>query len=52
MPIERQPLKLLSRDRRIDPGMKYSPVLGRYAFLKELNGALCVRVGGLFANWL
>jgi len=28
----RQPLKLLQRDRRVDPGMKYSPIFGRYAF--------------------
>lgn len=29
----RQPLKLLMRDRRVDPGMRYSPVFGRYGFL-------------------
>ncbi|KAI9902789.1 hypothetical protein N3K66_002141 [Trichothecium roseum] len=28
-------LKMLSRDRRVDPGSKYSPVFGRYAFLHD-----------------
>ncbi|KFA61943.1 hypothetical protein S40285_02801 [Stachybotrys chlorohalonatus IBT 40285] len=28
-------LKLLSSDRRVDPGCKYSPVFGRYGFLVE-----------------
>ena len=30
---ERQVLKLLQRDRRIDLGTKYSPVFGRYGFI-------------------
>lgn len=30
---DRQVLKMLSKDRRVDPGMKYSPVFGRYGFL-------------------
>lgn len=38
-------LKMLQKDRRIDPGAKYSPVFGRYSFLdKESEGAL-VAVG-------
>jgi uncharacterized protein YcbX len=28
----RQPLKYLQKDRRVDPGTKYSPIFGRYAF--------------------
>ncbi|KAL8794989.1 MAG: hypothetical protein Q9195_002436 [Heterodermia aff. obscurata] len=27
-------LKMMSKDRRVDPGTKYSPIFGRYAFLK------------------
>lgn len=35
----KMPLKLLSKDRRVDPGMKYSPIFGRYGFLsKEAEG--------------
>ncbi|CAZ81230.1 unnamed protein product [Tuber melanosporum] len=30
VPAEKQPLKKLMKDRRVDPGMKYSPVFGRY----------------------
>lgn len=30
-------LKRLSKDRRVDPGTKYSPVFGRYAFLGQLG---------------
>jgi uncharacterized protein YcbX len=29
----KQPLRHISKDRRVDPGMKYSPVFGRYAFM-------------------
>lgn len=29
----RQPLKLLMRDRRVDSGVRYSPVFGRYGFI-------------------
>lgn len=28
-------LAVMQRDRRVDPGMKYSPVFGRYCFLTE-----------------
>ena len=28
-------LKKLMKDRRVDPGMKWSPVFGRYAFVGE-----------------
>ncbi|KAK3691990.1 hypothetical protein B0T22DRAFT_416048 [Podospora appendiculata] len=31
-------LKKLMRDRRVDPGVKYSPVFGRYAFLETAEG--------------
>ncbi|KAI5815296.1 hypothetical protein BZA77DRAFT_316177 [Pyronema omphalodes] len=30
---DKQPLKMMQKDRRVDPGMKYSPVFGRYGFL-------------------
>lgn len=36
----RQPLKLLMRDRRVDPGVRYSPVFGRYGFLPGNDGPL------------
>jgi uncharacterized protein YcbX len=26
-------LKMMQKDRRVDPGMKYSPIFGRYAFI-------------------
>lgn len=32
-------LKKLMKDRRVDPGMKWSPVFGRYAFVGETLGA-------------
>ncbi|CAK7209844.1 hypothetical protein SCUCBS95973_000579 [Sporothrix curviconia] len=32
-------LKRLAKDRRVDPGTKYSPVFGRYAFLDQRGGA-------------
>jgi hypothetical protein len=38
----------MQRDRRVDPGMKYSPVFGRYCFLTEEEkgeGERVVRVG-------
>jgi hypothetical protein len=35
----------MQRDRRVDPGMKYSPVFGRYCFLTEEDGESVVRVG-------
>lgn len=34
-----QVLKSLQRDRRVDPGAKYSPVFGRYGFLSQKYGA-------------
>ena len=37
-------LKKLSVDRRVDRGNKYSPIFGRYSFLKEGKGGL-LRVG-------
>lgn len=40
-------LAVMQRDRRVDPGMKYSPVFGRYCFLTEEGGeeGKVVRVG-------
>lgn len=38
-------LKSLQRDRRVDPGMKYSPIFGRYSFLQEGSEGNIVRVG-------
>lgn len=41
-------LAVMQRDRRVDPGMKYSPVFGRYCFLTEEErgeGEKVVRVG-------
>ena len=37
-------LKKLMKDRRIDAGMKYSPVFGRYGFLGESGGPYKIRV--------
>ena len=31
--------KMLSKDRRVDKGTKYSPIFGRYAFLKAETSA-------------
>ncbi|KAI5850747.1 MOSC domain-containing protein [Tricharina praecox] len=46
---DRQPLKKLMKDRRVDEGMKYSPVFGRYAFLRsgdaDAGAEVVVRVG-------
>lgn len=36
---DRQPLKHLMRDRRIDPGMKYNPVFGRYGMITGNNSS-------------
>ncbi|KAK5077009.1 hypothetical protein LTS08_007563 [Lithohypha guttulata] len=33
-----QLLKSLQSDRRVDPGMKYSPCFGKYGFLSQKNG--------------
>lgn len=39
-------LSVMQRDRRVDPGMKYSPVFGRYCFLTaEEDAERVVRVG-------
>nr|POF27650.1 uncharacterized protein ycbx [Quercus suber] len=38
-------LKELSRDRRVDPGMKWSPIFGRYSFLHPLGEGRVIRVG-------
>ena len=35
----------LSRDRRVDPGAKYSPVFGRYGFLEESAHSKKISVG-------
>ncbi|CAK7226266.1 hypothetical protein SBRCBS47491_006173 [Sporothrix bragantina] len=34
-------LKRLAKDRRVDPGTKYSPVFGRYAFLDQHGDEKC-----------
>ncbi|ATZ56049.1 hypothetical protein BCIN_12g05870 [Botrytis cinerea B05.10] len=36
-PKDQEVLKLLMKDRRVDPGMKYSPIFGRYGFLGNGN---------------
>ena len=38
-------LKKLMKDRRVDAGTKYSPIFGRYGFLKEGNMDIEVKVG-------
>lgn len=38
-------LKLLQRDRRVDAGMKYSPIFGRYGFVGKGGEGRVVRVG-------
>ena len=38
-------LKKMMKDRRIDPGAKYSPIFGRYAFLAEGSNGLNISVG-------
>lgn len=38
-------LKLLSKDRRVDPGMKYSPIFGRYGFASKTSEGKVLRVG-------
>jgi uncharacterized protein YcbX len=40
-----QVLKLLSSDRRVDPGMKYSPIFGRYGFVSRRSEGKVLRVG-------
>lgn len=38
-------LKLLAKDRRVDPGMKYSPIFGRYGFISKPSEGTVLRVG-------
>ncbi|KAF1820739.1 uncharacterized protein K489DRAFT_361229 [Dissoconium aciculare CBS 342.82] len=38
-------LKLMQKDRRVDPGMKYSPIFGRYAFIGSEAQGHSIRVG-------
>ncbi|CZS96362.1 related to MOSC domain protein [Rhynchosporium agropyri] len=40
-----QVLKLLSKDRRVDPGMKYSPIFGRYGFVARKDEGGILKVG-------
>lgn len=40
-----QLLKKLQRDRRVDAGVKYSPIFGRYAFLHEGSEGHVIRRG-------
>lgn len=42
---EGQVLKLLSKDRRVDPGYKYSPIFGRYGFTSVESEGETVAVG-------
>ena len=38
-------LKKLMKDRRVDKGSKYSPIFGRYGFLKEAGAGQTIAVG-------
>lgn len=38
-------LKLLQKDRRVDPGVKYSPIFGRYGFASKGSEGLVLKVG-------
>lgn len=38
-------LKRLAKDRRVDPGMKYSPIFGRYGFLSKPSEGKVLTVG-------
>lgn len=40
-----QILKLLSTDRRVDPGMKYSPIFGRYGFVSKRSEGQTLNIG-------
>lgn len=40
-----QVFKRLAKDRRVDAGNKYSPVFGRYGFLKDPSKSVKIRVG-------
>lgn len=38
-------LKLLTKDRRVDPGVKYSPVFGRYGFVSKNSEGSVLKIG-------
>jgi len=38
-------LKLLQKDRRVDQGVKYSPIFGRYGFASKGSEGMVLRVG-------
>jgi uncharacterized protein YcbX len=38
-------LKLLQKDRRVDPGMKYSPIFGRYGFASKDSEGKVLSIG-------
>jgi uncharacterized protein YcbX len=38
-------LKKLMKDRRVDAGMKYNPIFGRYSFLRESDHGNIIKVG-------
>ncbi|KAM3080530.1 hypothetical protein ACMFMG_005476 [Clarireedia jacksonii] len=38
-------LKLMMGDRRVDPGMKYSPIFGRYGFVRKSSEGKVLKVG-------
>ncbi|TVY83901.1 Mitochondrial amidoxime reducing component [Lachnellula suecica] len=38
-------LKLLQKDRRVDPGMKYSPIFGRYGFASKKSEGKVLAIG-------
>lgn len=40
-----QVLKVLQKDRRVDPGMKYSPIFGRYGFVGKGGEGSILKVG-------
>jgi uncharacterized protein YcbX len=40
-----QVLKLLQKDRRVDPGMKYSPIFGRYGFVDKCDEGTILKIG-------
>jgi hypothetical protein len=38
-------LKKMQRDRRVDPGHKYSPIFGRYSFIRPQAHGKTISVG-------
>lgn len=38
-------LKLMMKDRRIDKGVKYSPIFGRYGFVSRKGEGTVLRIG-------